>query len=68
MAKQSGSTYVTAPVVNEDDVAAFAKLRSIAAARLGGDDGLKLVNVNRIGDTLAGTFVREWDDANPGRE
>jgi hypothetical protein len=62
MARYSGSTYVSVAVVDAAEVAAFVELRKLAAARLGGEDGLRVVNVNRVGEDLAGTFVREWDD------
>lgn len=61
----SGSTYVTVPIVGDDEARAFAALRKAAAARLGGEDGLRSVAINRLDGELVGTFIREWDEAVP---
>lgn len=66
MAKLSGSTYVSTPINEGDEVGAFAALCDLAAARLGGKDGLRACAINRVGnDELAGTFTREWEEPPP---
>lgn len=57
-----GTTYVTVKVVNGDERAAIDYLYTQAAERLGGADGILLVNIVPVDfETLAGTFSR-WEE------
>lgn len=61
---RSSSTYVTAPIGEGGEAAALKACRAEAVKRLGGK-GLKCLSSARVGDDIAATFVREWDEPEP---
>jgi hypothetical protein len=64
--KHSASTYMTAPLAGGDTLATLSTMRSEAAKRLGGEDGLMPVSLHLLDDgTVAATWRREWETEEP---
>lgn len=58
--------YVSTTVVGGDEETASDELYRMAARRCGGADGLRALEISRertrLGDLIAGTFVRVWEE------
>lgn len=58
------ATSVQVPTA-EDEFEALGALYNLAAERLGGFTGLKMVQITRAENLLLGTFTREYEEPEP---